>query len=161
MSGGNISRAVLPTTTVIQVGPVTAYDAAYPGGSTPASFTTGTVYLRSKVTDPFGSADIASAAITIQDPASATIISLASMATVTSDTSSKTFEYAYLPVPPAASGFWKTTVIAQEGLISEGTPTDSRVGTFKVEPSLMLIKSAQAVWDPINLGVSSQDYSRV
>ena len=75
VSGGNISRAVLPTTTVIQVGPVTAYDAAYPGGSTPASFTTGTVYLRSKVTDPFGSADIAFCD-QIEDPASGNCISL-------------------------------------------------------------------------------------
>jgi uncharacterized repeat protein (TIGR01451 family) len=156
VSGGNISRAVLPTTTVIQVGPVTAFDAAYPGGSTPASFTTGTVYLRSKVTDPFGSADIASANIQIDDPNLVTKVSITTSmgAPVASDASSKTFEYAYLPVPPAASGFWKTTVIAQEGLISENTPTDSRVGTFKVEPSLMLIKSAQAVWDPINLGVT-------
>jgi len=156
VSGGNYSRVVLPSTTVISVGPVTAYSTPYPGVTAPASFTTGTVYLRTTVTDPFGSADIASANIQIDDPNLVTKVPITtSMGTpVASNASSKTFEYAYLPVPPAASGFWNTTVLAQEGLVSEGTPTDTGVGTFKVEPSLMLVKSAVAVWDPINLGVS-------
>jgi uncharacterized repeat protein (TIGR01451 family) len=154
VSAGNTSRINLPSASVISVGTVTAYIATYPSVTSLSSFTTGTVYLRSKVTDPFGSADIASATITIQDPASATKVSVAPMTVVASDASSKTFEYAYLPVPPAVSGFWNTTVIAQEGLVTEGTPTDKRVGTFRVDPSLLLVKSAQALWDPINLGVS-------
>jgi hypothetical protein len=52
VSGGNISQAVLPTTTVINVDSVTVYDAAYPGGNAVVTTPTGTtVYVSSVISD--------------------------------------------------------------------------------------------------------------
>ena len=60
------SQVSLPTTTVIDLTSLQVYDAAYPGGSLVLSPYPGqTVYVRVTATDPFGAADITSAALTL------------------------------------------------------------------------------------------------
>lgn len=164
VSGGNYSRAVLPVTTVINVDSVKAYTATYPSTSTPAAghYIAGqTVYLRSVVSDPFGSYDIASSAtttpkITIKDANNnflsppVTNVSMTYLSSATT-TSTKTFEYVYTPVPATGpTGTWTMTVTAQEG--TEGTVSDTGVGTFKVQlfPSIVIVKSVQTYSDPVN-----------
>lgn len=69
VSGASNSFVQLPATTVINVDSVTAYGAAYPATTLPASFAPGNVvYARAVVSDPFGNFDITSATLSITDP---------------------------------------------------------------------------------------------
>jgi uncharacterized repeat protein (TIGR01451 family) len=155
---GSPSYINLPSLNVINVNSVTAYNTPYPGIGTLASWTTGTVYLRAVVSDPFGNADITGATSTIKNPAGATIVPPSGPPPAMTEqppartASTKTFEYAFLPTAPAASGFWTAAVAAQEGLATETPvpPSDTRVGTFKIVPSLSVLKSAQTYSDPVN-----------
>jgi uncharacterized repeat protein (TIGR01451 family) len=160
VSGGNNSYVSLPSQNVINVTSVTAYNAQYSGGAALASYTSGTIYVRAVVSDPFGSFDINASntaatlpKITIKDPGAATIVSAATMTQVAdSGAATKTFEYAYMPAGSVASGYWTASVTAPEG--TEGIVSHTRTGSFKVEPSLLVLKSGLTVWDPLNLGVS-------
>ncbi|MDF1581030.1 MAG: hypothetical protein P1P74_09675 [Desulfuromonadales bacterium] len=144
VSGGNNSFISLPSLNIINVDSVTGYDAAYSATTTPANgyFSGGqTVYLRAVVSDPFGSFDITSAAITINKPNGTAVITNAAMTEVAdSGTLTKTYEYAYtLPITDA--GLWAATVTAEEG--SEGTISDDGAGAFKLgNPNLTVLKSA-------------------
>lgn len=153
VSGGNISQALLPSQNVINVDSVIAYSTPYPGVATPSYFTAGdTVYLRAVVSDPFGSFDIASATIMILDASSTPVVSNAAMIQVAdSGTLTRTFEYAYTPVPVSGpSGLWAVNVTANEG--TEGTVSDLGTGAFSVQlfPNLVILKSVQVQSDPIN-----------
>jgi uncharacterized repeat protein (TIGR01451 family) len=159
VSGANRSVVNLTSSNVIDVNSVTAYSTAYSGVTIPPYFTSGnTVYLRAVVSDPFGSFDINAnppatlPAITIKDSNNTTVVNNAAMTQVAdSGAATKTFEYAYTPVPAAGpSGFWTATVTAPEG--TEGTVSDSGVGTFPVVllPNLLMLKSVSTVSDPVN-----------
>ncbi len=152
MSGTNNSYVNLPSQNVININSVTAYNASYlsGGGTALSSFTTGTIYVRAVVSDPFGSYDIVSLpTLTITDPTSANKVMNVPMPLVNdSGAATKTFEYAFMPTAPAASGNWSAAVRAWEG--TEGAISDSRVGTFKITPSLSVLKSAQTYSDPYN-----------
>ncbi len=162
INGGNRSYVDLPSATVINVNSVTAYSTAYPLVTIPASFTTGTVYLRAVVSDPFGSFDINASnnattqpMITVKDPGNVTVINAVAMPQVAdSGVATKTFEYAFPLTAPAPSGNWTVSVTAPEG--TEGTVSHTGVGTFNVSllPSLMVVKSSSVISDPIN-GVSA------
>ncbi|MEK6743342.1 MAG: hypothetical protein AABZ15_07030 [Nitrospirota bacterium] len=159
VSGANRSVVNLTSSNVIDVNSVTAYSTAYPGVTIPAYFTSGnTVYLRAVVSDPFGSFDINAnphatrPTITIQDSNSTTVVSNAAMTQVAdSGAATKTFEYAYTPVPATGpAGWWTVTVTAPEG--TEGAVSDSGIGTFNVVlfPSITIVKSFSIYSDPIN-----------
>lgn len=159
VSGGNISRAVLPTTTVINVDSVTVFDAVYPGGNSLVTTPTGTtVYIRSVISDPFGSFDITGASITITDSLGAVRVNAAAM-TEAADSGAliKTYEYAY-PVPAGGpAGNWTMRVAGSEG--TEGTISDFAqipLDVYIPMPNIMIIKSAQIVSDPYNGGVNPQ-----
>ena len=144
-SGGNPSHVDLPATTVINVNSIGFYNAAYPGGSAINSVASGaTVYIRSVVSDPFGSYDIVNApAITIKDPSNNTLVNAAAMtyypASLTGLT--KTYEYQYT-IPASPIGNWSVSVKATEG--TEGTVTDTAYATMPVviPPVLTIIKTA-------------------
>ncbi len=156
--GNSISKTVLPVSTVITVNSVNAYLATYPSTSTPASgnYAGGqTVYLRPVVSDPFGSFDISSAAITIKDPNNNTLVSAATLTNIVSSTSgTNTYEYAYTVPGAGPGGIWTYSITAKEG--TENTVSDTGVGTFLVQllPNIMVVKSASVISDPIN-GVSA------
>ncbi|MGD0844571.1 MAG: hypothetical protein ABSA06_09425 [Geobacteraceae bacterium] len=147
-SGGNPSHVDLPATTVINVNPISLYNAAYPGGSVITSETTGsTVYIRAVVSDPFGSFDIVNTpTITIKDPSNNTQVSAAPTTLVATDTGNpsltKTFQYTY-NVPASPTGNWSISVTATEG--TEATVSNTAYATMPVTiplPSLTVVKSA-------------------
>jgi len=125
-----------------------------------ASWTTSTVYVRAVVSDPFGSYDIDASnnattqpKITITDPLGSVKVNNVAMPRAAADgnnptASTRTFEYAFMPTAPAASGFWTASVTAPEG--TEGTISDTGVGTFKVMPSLSVLKLVATFSDPVN-----------
>jgi len=147
----NGSFVNLPSNTVINVDSVQFYDAAYPGGSMITTTVPGTtVYVRSVVSDPFGSFDITSANITLLDPVPTPVVSGAAMTQVAdSGVATKTYEYAYTLPGSAADGTWTAQVTANEG--TEGTITHQGNGTIFVSTaSLTILKSVQTVSDPIH-----------
>ncbi|MBI5885198.1 MAG: DUF11 domain-containing protein [Deltaproteobacteria bacterium] len=164
MSGASYSYASLPSVNVINVDSVQVCtvpcDATCANACAPAPFLGGaTVYVRTKVSDPFGAYDINASppvtlpTITIKDSASTTVVSSAAMTEKVSaaTASAKWFEYTYTPVPAAGpAGFWSATATAVEG--AEGLVSDSGLGAFTVVipmPSLMVLKSVQTISDPV------------
>jgi uncharacterized repeat protein (TIGR01451 family) len=129
------------TTTAVNVDSVATYSGAYPAVTTKSTYLRNDVlYVRAVVSDPFGSADVSDAKVTLTDSASATRISAASMTQVASNAASKTYEYQYTLPGNAVAGTWTANVTGYEG--SEGTVTHSASGTFDVAvPLLSIAKS--------------------
>ena len=155
-SAGNYSHVSLNSNTVINVDNVQAFDAAYPSGAPVANLTPGqTVYLRAQVSDPFGSFDIASAAVTLVRPDTTVAINQAAMTRVAdSGAATATYELAYVLPGASISGTWTANVLAIEG--TEATVTDAGVGSFGVTspPSLSVLKTAATISDPVNGAVN-------
>jgi uncharacterized repeat protein (TIGR01451 family) len=144
-SGGNNSFISLPSLNIINVDSVTGYDAAYSATTTPANgyFSGGqAVYLRAVVSDPFGSFDITSAVITIENTYGTAVVTDVAMTEVAdSGTLTKTYEYAYTLPTSGPAGSWTVTVTAEEG--NEGTISDDGAGAFELGiPNLTIVKSA-------------------
>jgi len=161
MTGTNNSYVDLPSQNVINVDSVNAYSAAYPAISTPPSgwYAGGsTVYVRTVVSDPFGSYDIDANTpatlpkITIKDPNTSTVVNAQPTPVLSSATTSsnKTFEYSYTVSVTGPTGTWNVTVTAPEG--TEGLVSHTGASTFRVVlmPSIFVVKSAVAISDPIN-----------
>lgn len=151
-SVGNFSRVELNSLSFINVDSVQPFDAPYPGGVLTPTFTPGvTVYVRSVVSDPFGSFDIAGANVTIRDPVSGVQIDNAQMTQQSPDPGAATrvYEYAFITPTGAALGSWNATVVAREG--TENTVTHSGVGAFTIAlPMLRVSKLSTALSDPVN-----------
>lgn len=154
LNGSNTSNVTLPSMDVISVATVSVLNAAYPGGTEPATFPTNTtVYIRATVNDPFGSYDITGAKVTIRNPGNTAVVSSATMTqVVASDALSKTYQYAFTLGSGDPQGNWSIKVVAEEG--TEGTVTDfaNAVMTVYVPmPSITIVKSVSTYSDPINL----------
>lgn len=152
-TAGNYSRVVLNSATVINVDSVQTFNAPYAGGAPQPSFSAGsTVYVRSVISDPFGSFDIAAARIQITDAASAVRVANAAMTQVAdSGGATRTYEYAYAVPAGAPPGGWAARITGVEG--TEGTVTDTRVGGFVVLPTLPALrvtKTVDVLSDPVN-----------
>lgn len=155
VSGSDISYFSLPSLSVINVDSVDIYDAASPAVTTPAAgyYEAGdTVYIRTVISDPFGSYDISSATVTITDADGVAIVTDADMGPpIVTTSSSKTFEYPYTLPAGATSGAWTTTVTGHEG--TEGTVYDEGTGGFLVDarlPIFLVSKGVVSYWDPVN-----------
>ncbi|GHB92376.1 hypothetical protein GCM10007047_04340 [Cerasicoccus arenae] len=127
-SGTYPSALSLPATTVIDVESVAVYDASYPNGSIAATGYVGQkFYIRTTISDPFGTSDISNPSIQITDPDSNNLLSpdpsdLTLVATLaTSDSDSVTYEYEWQT--PATDGTYTITISADEG--TEGTVSDT------------------------------------
>ncbi len=134
-SSPEYSRLNLNSSNVIYVDNVFFYDAPYPGGNAIDSATPGsTIYIRSVISDPFGSFDITAADIVISDPNGDNVLypSPDAMTEVNdSGAATKTYEYAYtLPATPLA-GNYTVRVTGYEG--TEGLVDDDLVASFTVE----------------------------
>jgi uncharacterized repeat protein (TIGR01451 family) len=150
-SVGNYSRVELNSLSVINVSSLEHYSAAYSGGAVTAAFNrASTVYVRTVVSDPFGSFDISGATITILDPSSTTVVNNVAMTQVAdSGAATRTYEYAFIVPTNAAAGAWTTRVVAREG--TENTVTDLGVGSFNVVmPALLIQKTSEVISDPLN-----------
>ncbi len=151
VSGGNNSYVSLPSLNVINVDSINIYSAAYPAVTTPAggTFNPGeTVYLRTVVSDPFGSYDITSATIDINDPGGTPVVTAAALTEIVAaaTAATKTYEYAYLVPSDATAGNWTVRIDAFEGF--EGTVSDYGNTSLSVEvplPLLTIMKSAGTV----------------
>ena len=122
------SAISLPTTTVINVDELGAYDAAYPGGNSITNVIIGqTAYVRTVVSDPFGSYDVTGLDLTVRDPGGAILAAnLGGGAAVTSDACSKTYE---LAVPTSNwQGRYNIQATAHEG--TEGI-TNLNVASYR------------------------------
>ncbi len=161
VSGGNLSQALLPTSTVINVDSITYYDA---GGSELTTITPGqAVHIRATVSDPFGSYDINPTpggtlpTITLTNPGGTAVISAAAMTELGALTTAgtKTFEYAYTVPAANSAGNWTVRVDAVEG--TEGTVSDYALQGLTVTPppaALTFLKTVATESDPVN-GTSS------
>lgn len=153
-SGADNSRLNLGSSNVIYVNSLEFYNTAYPGGTSIATITPGsTIYVRTIISDPFGSFDISSVTVDITDPNSTAVVSGATMPEVNdSGLATKTFEYAYTVPGGATSGNWAVTVTANEG--NEGTVTDDHTSAFEVAvipPNVTLVKMTH------NIGTTGYD----
>jgi uncharacterized repeat protein (TIGR01451 family) len=152
-TAGDFSRVVLNSDSVINVDSVQAFSAAYPAAAQPGSYAAGsTVFVRAVVSDPFGSFDIASARVSIVDPASVVRVANAPLALVADSlTATRTYEYAYSLPAGASPGGWSAEVTGVEG--TEGLVTHTRVGGFVVLPTLPALrvtKNVDVLSDPVN-----------
>ncbi len=148
-SGGNNSRVELTSETVINVDSVAFYDAPYPAGSIIYSILPGdTVYVRSTVSDPFGSYDISAAQISINDATGSAVVTAAGMSEVfDSNAATKIYQYSYT-IPVAANvGNWTFVVSADEG--TEGFVADNNAASLYVggTPDVILLKTSQVISD--------------
>ena len=115
----------LPTTTVIKINSLGLYDAPYPGGNLITAAANGaTVYVRTAVSDPFGSYDITSLGYSITGPSSYSLSGSLTVAT-SDDGRTKIFDYPWSS--GATPGTYSLTMTANEG--SEGI-TDTAATTI-------------------------------
>jgi uncharacterized repeat protein (TIGR01451 family) len=138
------------TSTVISVDSVDAYSAAYPATTTVALYVpNNTVYVRAVISDPFGSADVGSATITLTDATGSVRLNNANMTQVAdSGVATRTFEYRYVLPNNAQAGFWNAGVTGRQG--TENTVTHLKNGGFDVEaPDLLVMKAVTAISDPV------------
>ncbi|RLB75013.1 MAG: hypothetical protein DRH06_08770, partial [Deltaproteobacteria bacterium] len=145
-----ISQVALPSLDVINVDSVEFYDDSYAngGGNLITTVSAGnTIYIRSVVSDPFGSFDISGAELTLIDGDSNPITSVSPDSMVEVDDSgvaTKTYEYSYtIPAFPVL-GNWTAIVESLEG--TEGTVSDISQAAFQVvsAPQLTILKSADS-----------------
>lgn len=155
-AASEFSRLNLDSSNVIYVVNLVFYDLPYtdPTSSIITSAAPNDViYIRSVISDPFGSFDITDAIIEITDPLGANMLTPppVSMPIVNdSGAATKTFEYAYtLPATPAA-GNWNVRVTGLEG--DEGLVTDDLVGAFTVESLDMELSKIVDTAAPTELG---------
>jgi uncharacterized repeat protein (TIGR01451 family) len=144
-SGGTASQVQIEAQNVINVDSVAFYDDAYPGGTMVASAPPGnTVYVRSVISDPFGSFDISGAFLTLEDPSGNTVLNGVAMDEVLdSGAATKTYETAYDLPGFGSDGTWTATVTATEG--TEGTIThQGTAALFVGAPLLTVLKSANS-----------------
>lgn len=125
------SRVLLPALTVINVDDITTYDAAYPGGNPTSTFAPGdTVWVRAEVSDPFGTFDIETVEIDIEDADSTAVITADPMAEEAASGAVATYEFEYIVPFVGPEGVWNLSVNATEGFEQE--ISHSRNGSFTV-----------------------------
>ena len=110
------SKIQLPTTNVIDITSLGVYDAPYPGGSLVSSPAAGAVlYVRTIVTDPFGSYDITSLGLSIDGPVASgdTNATLTASSVVASNACTKTYEFQWRTINN--QGAYDIAVAAHEG----------------------------------------------
>lgn len=125
------TRMLLPTATVINVDSVSAFDAAFPGGSLVTEVAPGsTVWLRAEVSDPFGTFDIERVEIDIEDADSTAVITGDPMTEENASGAVATYEFEYTVPFVGPEGVWNLSILAVEGF--EEAITHTRNGSFAV-----------------------------
>lgn len=143
------SRAELPATTVINVDSTQVFDAAFSGGSPITAILHGSdVFLRSVVSDPFGTFDISSVTYQLFD-ADANLVASGSLPQVQdSGADTATYEVSYSVPTGAPIGFWSVEVTANEG--TEGTVSHVGGASFEVVgDNVTVSKTMRVVFDAV------------
>lgn len=146
------SHLELPALTVINVDSLELFDDAYPAGSVVTDVEAGdTVYFRSVVSDPFGSADITDATLVVDNASGGTelTVDLDPASRVATSANTKTYDHQFVIPPGGLPGTWVAGVQALEG--TEGTISHTRLKNFMVtaEPVITLSKVARTDSDPL------------
>lgn len=144
------SEVQMQSSTVINVDSINVFSAAYPSTTQFPSYEPGsTVFIRAVVSDPFGSADITAANITITDSAPLDRVVNQAMTSVATTAGTRTYEYQYT-IPATPDGNWMLSVTADEG--NEGTVSHTGTGNMIVGTTNFTIsKNSTVLSDPINL----------
>jgi len=138
--GTGYSRVDVTSSTVVKVESVAVYNATYPGGTTVSStFDNGaTLYLRSVVSDPFGSFDITGADYALFNNANTQVGVTVGMTQVNDNVAAGERTYQTAFTTPAFTGSaYSLRVTAREG--TEGTVTNQSAAGLIVRPLPPLI----------------------
>ena len=131
--GTTTSTIRFATSTVVHVDSVAVYAEAWPSTATAASYApSGTIHVRARISDPFGSSDVSGADITLID-ANGDVVQLNSAALSLVDDdgiATRTFEFAYTLPNDAGTGAWTARVTGKEGI--EGTVTHQANASFTI-----------------------------
>jgi uncharacterized repeat protein (TIGR01451 family) len=141
------SRLELPVTTYVNVEQVSTSSACYPAGST--VFSAGqAMTITARVSDPFGSYDIAGADVQVTDPGGVPVLPNTAMTVVSTTPSDITYEHSYAIAGGAAPGTYVATVtgIESNGVQATGT------ATFTVQTPVTLSASLAAAPLAVNMG---------
>ncbi|MDP2226523.1 MAG: hypothetical protein Q8J78_03490 [Moraxellaceae bacterium] len=134
--GTGYSRADITTSTVINVDSVGVYSAAYPGGTLVSSFVYDngtTLWLRSVVSDPFGSFDITGADYRLFDSSNTQVGGTVALTQVNDNVAAGQRTYQTSFVTPTWTGStYSLQVTGKEG--TEGTVTHVSAGSLQVRP---------------------------
>lgn len=150
LRNGIRSEVQMQSGTVINVDNIDVFSAPYPAVTKFSSYEPGnTVYIRATVSDPFGSADINGANITITDPTPSVPVNNVAMTSVATPTAAtRVYEYMYV-IPATPDGFWSLSVTANEG--TEGTVSHTALATMIVgTANITVSKNSQVLSDPVN-----------
>ena len=151
LNGADKSKLQIQTDTVINVDNVEVFSAPYPATTQYSSYEPGsTVYIRTIVSDPFGTADITATNITITDPTATVQVpgfTLPPSSIVSSTGSSLLYEYQYT-IPVAPNGCWEVSITANEG--SEGISHTVKSIMVVGRPDITISKNSAVLSDPIN-----------
>jgi len=145
------SEVQMQSNTVVNVDSIEVFSAAFPSTVKFSSYEPGsTVFIRATVSDPFGSADITGANITITDTTPAVQINNAAMTSVATPTgATRVYEFQYT-IPANPDGFWDVSVTANEG--NEGTVAHTELQTMVVgTTNINISKNTETISDPVNL----------
>lgn len=128
------SQVALESDSVINVDSVTFFDQPYPAGSPIATAFPGTtVYVRSVISDPFGSYDITGATVDLVDSEGSIQADDAAMTQIADPgVDTKTYEYAYTFPAGGPIDNWTATVTGIEG--TEGAVTHSGTAVIAINP---------------------------
>jgi len=150
LQGAVRSELQIDTSTVINVDSIEVFSAAFPATTKFLSYTPGsTVFVRALVSDPFGSADITAANISISDSGGTPRITNQAMNAVDDPSgATRLYEFQYT-IPAAPEGSWNLSVTADEG--TEGSITHNLLDTMIVGiTQISISKNSATLSDPIN-----------
>ncbi|MGK0249015.1 MAG: putative repeat protein (TIGR01451 family) [Oleispira sp.] len=145
----------LPAETVINVDQISIIDSESSQPIT-ESFKSQDISIEATVSDPFGSFDITSTLISIQDPLGTMLVNQQNMSLLTdSGVATKTFTYAYSLPDDAEIGDWVITVTSKEGTENEiEHSSQSILKTITQLANISVAKFVEVFSDPI-VGVNS------
>lgn len=147
--GTGYSRVDVTSSTVVNVASVGVYNAAYPGGTAVATtYDNGaTLYLRSVISDPFGSFDITGADYALFNSANTQVGATAAMTQVNDNVAAgqRTYQYAFT-TPSYTGSAYSLRVTGKEG--TEATVTHQSAGGLVVNPLPPLLSASKVATTP-------------
>ena len=155
------SLVSLPAATVINIDDISILDSNGSQQITEAS-PSDEIIIQAEVSDPFGSFDISSANISIEDSQGINLLNQQSM-TVSSDSGGaiKTFRYSYSIPANAELGDWNISITALEGVENEIDHTSQSLLKIAASlPEINVSKTVEVYSDPIHGTNSATSYAK-
>ena len=155
------SLVSLPAATVINVDEISILNGANSQLITEAA-PSNEVIIQAQVSDPFGSFDITSANISIEDSQGATLINQQSMGILSdSGVATKTFQFTYEIPTNAELGDWKVSITALEGVENDIEHTSQAILKIATPlPEISVFKSVEVYSDPVHGTNSASSYAK-